>query len=252
MDNPLKPQPLMAEVLPGFTVLAILATAFVFAHLPQISPSSLSKFLNATTVIAGSLGALLSCWVIGTMLDAVRDLVEWVMDQRFPLNWPYLLNEPTKRTQPLEDTWLAYYYLNGNMTVALWLVAAVGLLKPFDIHGYTLLGIIVISLIYTTNTWTLRQEIRTLIGYDKSMPHTVAYTRIAPSRPPPSAEFPTGTLGVGMFAVRDIPAGTLIFDPDDDPTILISSSTVAGLPSKLQKMYRDFCPKPSMDTIVVH
>jgi hypothetical protein len=82
MDNPLKPQPLMAEVLPGFTVLAILATAFVFAHLPQISPSSLSKFLNATTVIAGSLGALLSCWVIGTMLDAVRDLVEWVMDAR--------------------------------------------------------------------------------------------------------------------------------------------------------------------------
>jgi hypothetical protein len=188
-------------------------------------------------------GCAFNCWVIGTLLDTLRDLVECLVDLGWRLNWAYLLDEPADKTQALQDSWLAYYFLNGNMTIALFLVAAVGQLKQFNIHGCYLLAIVVVGVFYAGNALTLRHEIRKLIGYEKGMPHAVAYTRIAVSKAPPSTQFPAGLAGVGVFAIRDIPKDTLIFDPDDDRTIRVPVDIVAGLSTTLRMMYQDFCPK---------
>jgi hypothetical protein len=64
-------------------------------------------------------------------------------------------------------------------------------------------------------------------------PHAELYTRIAPS-----------AHGVGVFAIRDIPAGKLLFEGDDTPTVHVPVSAVEAITDDaVRRMYLDFCPE---------
>jgi SET domain-containing protein len=65
------------------------------------------------------------------------------------------------------------------------------------------------------------------------LPHHGVYTRLQPST----------IHGVGVFAILPIPAGTYIFEPDDDELVSISEREVTDLPEPLRRLYQDFCPK---------
>jgi SET domain-containing protein len=47
--------------------------------------------------------------------------------------------------------------------------------------------------------------------------------------------------GVGVFAIKDIPKGTHIFEPDDDELISVSRDEVEKLEPQLRRLYEDFC-----------
>jgi hypothetical protein len=246
VENPLKPQPLIAEVLPGFTILFILACAYFVEHPGTFTAMANSK--NSATVISGGLIVILASWIVGTFLDAVRDLIENRLDRRHPVNWAYLLSEPAESIQKLHDSWLAYYFLSGNMAIGLFLVAVLLIstianesLKATHISVACLAVISVVAFVYGWNFWTLREEIRALIGF--GLPHEGVYARIARSSAALLTHYANGSdPGVGVVAIRDIPKGTLIFAPDDDKTIQVSANRIAGLPHELRKLYEDFCP----------
>ncbi len=63
-----------------------------------------------------------------------------------------------------------------------------------------------------------------------SLPHSDVYTRLKPS----------GIHGVGVFAIRNIPKGTKLFDANEEIT-WIEEKQVAHLPQSLRKLYEDFC-----------
>lgn len=243
MENALKPQPLMAEVLPGFASLLLLSVAYGAAHPTQIKASTILIFLGPATVIAGGFGILLICWIVGTFFDTLRDLIESILDRHYPVHWSYLLKEPADQIQKLHDSWLAYYFLNGNMAIGLLVSAGLGFSQEFHISGWFRWTILGVFLAYAWNTWTLRQEIRGLIGYEIGMPHSATYARIGISTAPHSKEFSSGSPGVGVFAIRNIQKGTLIFAPDDDLTITVNSSEVAALSAEFRRLYQDFCPQ---------
>src|SRR5258708_3675457 len=115
---------------------------------------------NATTYIT-ALGvvALLSGWVIGTLLDSLRDLLESALDYRWPINWDYLLTASADDVKKLDDSWLAYYFLNGNYIFGL-LSAIVfcrfsGIVLPVP----WLVLLIFTLLIFVVNLVTLRKEL---------------------------------------------------------------------------------------------
>jgi hypothetical protein len=62
-------------------------------------------------------------------------------------------------------------------------------------------------------------------------PHDRVYARLKPS--PIS--------GVGVFAIRDIPAGTFMFEPDDDDLVSVRKSEIKHIAPALRKFYEDFC-----------
>jgi uncharacterized protein len=62
-------------------------------------------------------------------------------------------------------------------------------------------------------------------------PHKYTYTRLARSR----------RHGIGVFAIRNIPRGTLVFAPDDEATVKIRKATVDKLPRAIRRLYHDFC-----------
>ena len=61
-------------------------------------------------------------------------------------------------------------------------------------------------------------------------PHDGVYARIARSR----------IHGVGVRAIRDIPAGTAVFGGEDERVVWVSRGAVRRLPRPLRQLYEDF------------
>ncbi len=62
------------------------------------------------------------------------------------------------------------------------------------------------------------------------MPHDGVYARIGPSR----------NHGVGVRAIRDIPAGTRVFHGESERVAWVSRAEVRRLPKALRALYEDF------------
>jgi SET domain-containing protein len=61
-------------------------------------------------------------------------------------------------------------------------------------------------------------------------PHDGVYARIGPSR----------THGVGVLAIREIPAGTMVFRGESERVAWVSRSAVRRLPAAIRALYEDF------------
>ncbi len=63
------------------------------------------------------------------------------------------------------------------------------------------------------------------------LPHDNVYTRLAPSK----------ISGVGVFAIKDIPADTNLFGDDDMKMIALKKAELGELDPETAKLYEDFC-----------
>jgi len=61
-------------------------------------------------------------------------------------------------------------------------------------------------------------------------PHEGVYARIGPSH----------IHGVGVLAIRDIPAGTRLFRGEDERVVWVSRAAVSRMPRHLRQLYEDF------------
>ncbi len=64
----------------------------------------------------------------------------------------------------------------------------------------------------------------------KASPHDGVYARIAYSR----------VHGVGVRAIRDIPAGTLVFRGESERVVWVSRAAVRRMPAAIRRLYEDF------------
>jgi SET domain-containing protein len=64
----------------------------------------------------------------------------------------------------------------------------------------------------------------------KTLPHTNVFCRLGCSK----------IHGVGVFAITDIPKGTVIFKGNEPATREVSKADVDALPKNIQKLYHDF------------
>lgn len=62
------------------------------------------------------------------------------------------------------------------------------------------------------------------------VPHDGVYARIGPSR----------VHGVGVLAIRDIPAGALVFSGESERIAWVSRAAVRRLPAAVRSLYEDF------------
>jgi SET domain-containing protein len=71
---------------------------------------------------------------------------------------------------------------------------------------------------------------QSVILEDKKLPHSDVYTRLGCSQ----------IHGVGVFAIRDIPANMNIFGDDPDEVFLVDKSVVEAQDEENRKLYYDF------------
>ena len=236
MNSSLKQLPLISEVLPGLTFLALVVISYCLANPQQLS--DLLRLPNAGVVMTGiGVGGFFIAWIIGSVFDSLRNICESLADLRWPVDWSFLFTAPGDDIKKLDDSFLAYYFLDGNYVVGftvLLILKALGLIHlPVLLLGSTFVIVLVDSVL-------LRVEIKRLIDrYNEQhgpkipkFPHFGVYARLAPSK--------VHQGGVGVIAIRDIEEGTYLFEPDDDDMVWIESGVVRALPAELQKLYDDF------------
>ncbi len=85
---------------------------------------------------------------------------------------------------------------------------------------------------FSDDYWTdFGSDILNRVLRKKKLPHSGVYTRLKPSP----------IHGVGVFAIRDIPKGTYMFEPDDDNLVSVRAGETKGLPADVRELYEDFC-----------
>jgi hypothetical protein len=236
MNQSLRPQPLLSEILPGALLLGLLL--FDYFRLKPDQFEILSKEGGVLVLAAGAF--LLLSWILGTFFDAIRNLFEHIGDRYLgKLNWDFFFKADREKVFQLEEHYFAYYTLNANYVIAIVLfgVAKLILLLSWPSSYYVILCTpVVVALIYLADARSLRKEISKLISEPEigsnAPPHEGTYTRLRVSSP---------CRGIGVFAIRDIPEGTNIFTGDTSELIELDPGVIQTVDEELQKLYRDFC-----------
>lgn len=241
MDLPVKPLPVIGELLPGFAAISILLAAYLLHNSVALIESE--HLASSSPILAGGLTLLLlASWILGTLFDAVRDLLEWLLDKYwFQVNWDFLSKGNDVQIQKVESQWLAYYFLTGNFSIALFvcLILCVVNRSLFPLSVECTIIIILALVVFIADTAFLRCELRTLMGaimlpeLSKRKPHDGIYTRLGVST--------VSGAGIGVFAISDIPSGAGVFGADDAETVMVEKTETIYLRPEIRKLYHDFC-----------
>ncbi len=236
MNQTLRPQPLLSEVLPGALTLGLILYVIAVKDTALVD-RALQLDAAQSTIAAGAF--LLGSWMVGTFLDSVRNLLEHRWDHLYgPLYWNFFFYGARDKVAQLDEHYFAYYTAKANYVIGLlaWLLffcglSFLGLLCAAIVSGILIAGVCLVD------AFLLRKEIKTLLQYPTGQPHTQlahtgVYTRLAPS-----PTFP----GIGVFAIRDIPAGRNVFAGDDNEMREIDSNDLKNLEPEITRLYCDFC-----------
>ncbi len=237
MNQTLRPQPQLGEVLPGALTLGLLLV-LLYDH----DPDALS-YLWAPTTGAGLLailaGAFLfASWIFGTLLDTIRNgVVENVVDgcSKQPLNWDFFVLGDRDKVTQLDEYFFAYYQAKANYALGavifLLLAASYWLFYPTGlIVRVTSCVAAVLLVLCIADSVSLRSEIKKLAGQPCAAAHAGVYTRLKKSNH-----------GIGVFAILDIPERTNVFSGDINEIREIDKNDLNYVQPEIKKLYEDFC-----------
>lgn len=184
---------------------------------------------------------VLAAWITGTFFDAVRNgiIEEWSKE----LNWDFFFYAEKDKVAQFEEYWWAYYQLDADLVIAIVFFNVTLLILHFC-FGLALISwwpwlmaiTILAAIVFARDAWILREDIRRLIkGYQGAgkmkIPHEGVYTRLGQSE----------VHGIGVFSVKDIPKGTIIFKGDETELIWIDKKEINNAEPEIRKLYDDFC-----------
>ena len=236
MNQTLRPQPQLGEVLPGALTLALFLV-LVYDHtylLNYLTAPSVGPGLLA--IIAGAF--LFASWIFGTLLDTIRNgVIENVVDwwSKQPLNWEFFALGDRDKVAQLDEYFFAYYQAKANYAVGIFifLLVCIGWF-PTELIGRITFGVALLLFVFcVVDSISLRSEIKKLTTPATpplAAAHAGVYTRLQRS-----------AHGIGVFAIRDIPEGTNVFAGDDNEMREIDKNDFAYAQPEIKKLYEDFC-----------
>jgi hypothetical protein len=233
MNQTLRPQPQLAEVLPGALTLALFLLLINDHYLETFN------YVSAPTTGAGLLALLgaaflFASWIFGTLLDTIRNgVVENIADWwcKPALNWEFFVKGDHEKVNPTGRVFLCI--LSSKSQLYYWRVAVIAIslfwFPTGNIGRVAFVGMIFVFIFCAIDAISLRSEIKELVGPHTSV-HAGVYTRLKQSKH-----------GVGVFAILDIPAGTNIFEGDTNEMHDIDERDLNGVPPEIRQLYYDFC-----------
>jgi len=234
MNQTLRPQPQLGEVLPGALTLALFLL-LVYDHDPDAlnSLSAPSTGPGLLAIIGGVF--LFASWILGTLLDTIRNgVVENIVDRcsKQPLNWEFFVSGDRDKVTQLDEYFFAYYQAKANYEIGIliFLLVCIGWF-PTRLIGLLTLGVAALLFLFCTiDSISLRIEIKKLTTPRLAAAHAGVYTRLQQS-----------VHGVGVFAIRDIPEGTNVFAGDTNEMREIDENDISHVQPEIRQLYEDFC-----------
>jgi len=228
------PQPRITEILPGMLTILIIGGVYSNEH-HDVIRSLLSSNGVLAVVILGVVGFILS-WLVGTFLDSVREVSEWVINRKWPINWNYLFIGPPQAIERLTDWYLTYYFLSGNYAVGVVATFAVNLTGLIHFPNWLMGALFVALIIALSEFFLIRKRIMALIGRSDDWSHHGVYSRLCESPTIPKDE----KRRLGVFAIADIRKGTYVFQSHQADITWVDIGSLPKLPQGIRQLYSDF------------
>jgi hypothetical protein len=130
MNFSLKPHPLVAHWVPGFTVAIVLALGYCgwdvrdLLAVPSGSGPAATISIFVVTILA---------FVLGEVIDSFRDVLESLLDKLDEVHWDFFFWCTGEEQTNLEESYFTWYAFNANL--ALGLIAALLLLGVCTLVG---------------------------------------------------------------------------------------------------------------------
>lgn len=161
MNFALKVGPLVAEILSGFTALVL-----GYFDLNGLDFKTL-KALSAPEIV----GVFVLAWLLGTLFDVIRNLLEWLWDCRRlvtkPLNWRFFFEGDEQRLANLEHYFYSFYMLDADMAISILLFVFLGrwiisvTIGPAHVYSEFVRGFLFfIATLFALDAMLLRWEIK--------------------------------------------------------------------------------------------
>jgi hypothetical protein len=174
MNLSLKPNPLIALWLPG--TLLVLTIAWTCPYI-TIQDKNISKlFYDYWGSINVGLATLiifiisLLGFIVGELLDSVRDIIEEHIIDRFKkhrINWDYFFEGDEKKITNLEEWYYTYYELDFNSTIGILIIFILKIFCIVQISWIIILILIFPLSIFFFDMKIMRGEIVRLTNSEK-------------------------------------------------------------------------------------
>ena len=195
-------------------------------------------FYKERSGLAWYYGQICLAEAVSDQKSSSQKLREWLLEaDSWETWWPYSLGFTSLLAGMAEYLLAAFFFLAPPRWP--WLLAHLGSVKVVAFSACPLVAVATAAMQWYVLTrykfsddyWgDFRSDMVT--GFRrKKLPHDGVYTRLKPSP----------FHGVGVFAIRDIPQGTYVFEPDDDNLVSIRAEETKDLPLELRQLYEDFC-----------
>lgn len=166
MNFSMKPHPLIAHWVPGFVV-----TLIILLSIYEWDYSSLANGVvpTGTSGTFNILALAVIAFVVGQVLDAMRDLLENIWDIKWKINWQFFFEGDKEKLEKLHENYFTYYVFNCNLSLGIIIII---FLKSFSVvkfpsDWFLFFPLYGIPVVFILNAISLRCEIRKLSWKEK-------------------------------------------------------------------------------------
>ena len=196
-------------------------------------------FYKERSLLAWYYGQICLTEALGTKKSVVAELREWLRDaDSWETWWPYCLGFTFLIAgfaeysfalfcllTPQHWPWLSANLSEAKLVLFLACPIVACLASPLRWYVRT-------HYKFSEDAWTdFLSDLLASLKRGVQPPHDGVYAKLMPSR----------LHGVGVFAIRRIPNGTYVFEPDDDALVSVPASATESLPAEIRRLYEDFC-----------
>jgi hypothetical protein len=170
MNQALRPQPQLGEVLPGALTLGLFLL-WVYDCFPDKLDLFWGSNTNAALLVILAGGFLFASWITGTILDSIRNLItEGIVDccSEEKINWDFLFTGDKDKVFQLDEYYFAYYQAKSNYAIGLIIFLLYSTISACILHWNRLTAITCVIAIITFgiclfDARSLRNEIKRLV-----------------------------------------------------------------------------------------
>jgi hypothetical protein len=159
MNFSLKPNPLIAVWVPGFASLS------AFLYLGWHEKVACLVHHPPSSALIGAFGFVMVvfAFVVGDLLDAIRDFTEYFCDRFFPkhsIKWNFFVAGKKEKVENLEEWFYTWYELDANLAIGILILLILSLFPIMPIPLWLTITLFIMMFIFGLSALLMRNEVK--------------------------------------------------------------------------------------------